>query len=53
MGEGQGLSVGSVSMTTNSELATQGKGGAGVNRKTNLAEKVREIFSSCHECHGI
>lgn len=35
------------------ELAIQESGEKGLNGKTNSAEKVREVFSSCHECHGI
>lgn len=37
-------------MNVNRELPFQGRGEKGVNEKTNLAEKVRAVFSSCYEC---
>lgn len=50
LGGRQCLNVGSTSMNKNSELPFQGRGEKGVNEKTNLAEKVRAVFSICYEC---
>lgn len=35
------------------KLAVLESGEKGLNGETNSAGKVREVFSSCHECHGI
>lgn len=37
-------------MNMKNELPFQRKGEKDVNEKTNLAEKVRAVFSSCCEC---